>query len=155
MDNKRVITRRGLRKLESELKERTTVTRKRIADKLDEAKAVGDLSENSAYAAAVEEYQHNESRIKELKEFIKTAEIAPDRSRDADIDIGDKVRLKDIENNKEVSYEIVGLGEGDPAQGQVSSDSVVGSALMGKKVGDKVEVSLPKGKVNYKIVKIE
>ncbi|MBN2016166.1 transcription elongation factor GreA [Candidatus Dojkabacteria bacterium] len=154
MSGKKLITKRGLKKLEDELKMRTDKMRDEIADRLDEAKAIGDLSENSAYHAALEEYQFNEARINELKDLISKIEVAPDESRDTDIDIGDTVKVKDLSTGRIITYDIVGLGEGDPLKGQVSSDSAVGGAIIGKKVGDKVKVSLPRGEQELEIIKI-
>lgn len=154
MTRKRLITKRGLEKIKNELKDRTALMREKIADRLDEAKAIGDLSENSAYTAALEEYHQNETKITELQKLIKTLEIAPDKKGDACIDIGDTIEIEDIENNEKIKCEIVGAGEGDPVKGRISSDSVVGSALIGRSVGDKVEIKLPLGVKQYKILAI-
>lgn len=155
MKDKKVITKSGLEKLKKELKNRINELRDEIANKLNEANQSGDRSENSAYTAALEEYQHNEVRIKELKELIKSLRIAPDKSGDSVVDIGDKIKVKDLESNLETEYTIVGSGEGDPLSGQVSSDSIVGSALLGSKKGDVVEVDLPNGSKRYKVLKID
>ncbi|MDD3647358.1 MAG: transcription elongation factor GreA [Candidatus Dojkabacteria bacterium] len=153
-DRKRVITQKGLDKLKNELNHRKVVLRKEIADKLDEAKAIGDLSENSAYTAALEDYQLNESKIKELTEQISSFVVAPDRTGDSKIDIGDKVRVKDLKSGKEIIFSIVGIGEGDPTSGRISSDSAVGKALTGKTVGDKIKVDLPVGQNEYEILEL-
>ena len=151
---KRFITKAGLDKLNSELKERMTIIRKKIADKLDEAKALGDLSENSAYISALEDYQFNETRINELKDQIPKLKVAPDRRGDLFVDIGDKVEIKDLKNEKILSYHIVGEGEGDPSKNQISANSAVGIALVGKKVGQKVKIKLTAGEKEYEIVKV-
>lgn len=153
--DKKLVTKEGFNKLKEELKNRMNKLRKEIADRLDEAKAIGDLSENSAYHAALEEYQFNENRINKLKGLISTLEIAPNKRGDASIDIGDQVKVRDLEGKKVITYSIVGLREGDPTKGQVSSDSIVGSALVGKKVGQKVKVKLPVGEKEYEIVEVE
>jgi transcription elongation factor GreA len=153
--NKKIITKKGLAELKDELMYRTKTQRKKIADKLDEAKAIGDLSENAAYTSAVEEYHQNEIKIDDLKKLIKTVEIAPDKSGDAFVDIGDSVKVKEVESGKKLTYDIVGIGEGDPTKGQVSSDSIVGSALMDKKAGDIVEVRLPNKKKKFKVLSIK
>lgn len=150
----KLITKKGLKKLRRELKKRETILRKEIADKLDESKGVGDLSENSAYIAALEEYQFNETRINELKELITKLKVAPDRSGDENIDIGDKVDVKDIESEKIRSFTIVGEGEGNPSEGMVSVNSVVGSALVGKSIGDRVKISLHVGEKEFEVVKV-
>lgn len=151
---KKFITKKGLEKLKAELKERTSVISKDIADKLDEAKAIGDLSENAAYTAALEEYQFNQTRISDLKDQIAKLEVAPDRSGDLKIDIGDKIEVKDLSRGKVLTYTIVGEGEGDPLNGLVSINSAVGLALVGKKVGQKVKVRLPVGETEYKILSV-
>ncbi|MBU0976457.1 MAG: transcription elongation factor GreA [Patescibacteria group bacterium] len=153
-DRKRVITQKGLDKLKKDLEHRITLLREEIADKLDEAKSVGDLSENSAYTAALEDYQLNESKIKELKEQISSYVVAPDKSGDSKIDIGDSVKVKDLKSGKELVFAIVGMGEGDPLSGQVSSDSAVGKELVGKMVGDKIKVDLPVGQSEYEIIEL-
>jgi len=154
MRDKKVITKTGLEKLKKELKRRVNILRDEIATKLNEANQSGDRSENSAYTAALEDYQHNEVRIRELKELIKSLKIAPDKSGDLKIDIGDKIKVKDLDSSLEIEYTIVGSGEGDPLSGQVSSDSIVGSAFIGKRKGDIVEVELHNRKKKYQIVKI-
>ncbi len=153
-EEKKLITKKGLKKLKDELQKRMSVNRKDIADRLDEAKAMGDLSENSAYHAALEDYRKNELRIDELKELISSLRVAPNRRGDSKVDIGDKVRIKDIKSDKIIEYEIVGLGEGDPSLGQISSDSKLGSALTGKKVGERVKLDLPIGIKEYEILEV-
>jgi transcription elongation factor GreA len=154
-DEKKLVTKKGLKKLENELERRSKVVRKKIADKLDEAKAIGDLSENAAYTAAIEEYQQNEVRIDDLKKLIKKVVVAPDKSNNSVIDVGDVVLVKDLEKEEEVSYRIVGVGEGDPKAKQVSSDSVVGKAFLGKRVGEEVVIKLPAGEKRYKVLEIK
>jgi transcription elongation factor GreA len=155
MSTKKVITKGGLKKLENELKQRTTLIRQSIADKLDKAKAIGDLSENTAYTAALEEYQMNEAKINELKSLLAHVEVAPDKSGDARIDIGDKIEIKDLSNDSIQAFTLVGEGEGDPVLGQLSANSVVGKSLLGKKRGDIVHIELPRGKKEYQIISVE
>lgn len=154
MANKKVITKDGLEKLKDELKERTTTIRREIADKLDDAKSMGDLSENSAYHAALEEYQFNEARIKDLKGQLQTLEVAPDKKGDSSVDIGDSVSIQDVEEGTELTYTLVGEGEGNPADSQVSVNSVFGKALVGKKEGEEFSVTLPSGEKKYKVTKV-
>jgi len=151
---RKLITKKGLEKLKQELQNRSTAGREKIADKLDEAKGIGDLSENSAYISALEEYQFNEARIKELTEYVTNLKVAPDKSNDIFADIGDTVQVRDVTSKQKRSFTLVGEGEGDPLRGQVSVNSVVGKALVGKKVGDTVKISLPSGKKEYTIVKL-
>jgi transcription elongation factor GreA len=154
VNGKRLITKNGLEKLKAELRYRIGKIRNGIADSLNEAKNIGDLSENSAYTAAIEEFHHNEARIKELKDLINSLEIAPEKKEDEDVDIGDKVTLKDLVSFETVTYSIVGLGEGDPLKNKVSTDSIVGSAIIRRKVKEKIKIKLPKGEKEYEIIKI-
>jgi len=139
------ITKEGLRKLREELDYRMTTLRKEIADKLDSAKSMGDLSENSAYHAALEEYQHNEVRIKDLKTQIPSLIIAENKGGDDTVDIGDTIEVEDLSSGRKIKYSIVGEGEGNPVMGQLSVNSAIGKALFGKKVGTTVKVELPTG----------
>ena len=151
----RLITKKGLDRLKAELDLRKNKLRREIADKLDEAKSIGDLSENSAYHAALEEYQMNEAKIAELRDLIPDLKVAPDKSGDSCVDIGDKVELEDIATGKEVLYTLVGEGEGDPLSNSVSSDSLVGKALIGGKKGDVINIRLPSGTKKYKILDLK
>jgi transcription elongation factor GreA len=151
---KRYVTKVGLDKLKEELEHRKTVLRMKIADKLDEAKAQGDLSENIAYTSALEEYQMNENKIGELKKQLSKVKVAPDNSNDSRVDIGDSVVVKDLSNDKVINYKIVGEGEGDPLNNLISSDSKVGSAFVGKEKGDKVAIELLVGKKEYEIIDV-
>ena len=152
MAQRKIITKQGLKKLQDELAHRVEEERKGIADKLDEAKAQGDLSENSAYTSALEEYHMNEARIKELRKILSELVIAPDRQGNSRIDVGDTVKLKDISDGKMITYKMVGEGEGDPLKGQISSKSKLGVNIIGKKLNDKVKIVLPSGNKEYKIV---
>lgn len=154
MTDTKIVTKAGLKKLEDELSRRLTSKRKEIADKLDVAKAVGDLSENSAYISALEEYQLNETKINELKDTIAKLKVAPDKSGDEKIDIGDKIKVRNCKTSKILEYNIVGEGEGDPSLLQVSFSSTVGKALIGKRVGERVNIKLPSGKVEYEIIDV-
>jgi transcription elongation GreA/GreB family factor len=89
-----------------------------------------------------------------LTEQISSFVVAPDRTGDSKIDIGDKVRVKDLKSGKEIIFSIVGIGEGDPTSGRISSDSAVGKALTGKTVGDKIKVDLPVGQNEYEILEL-
>lgn len=149
------ITKDGLAKLEKELEHRVNVLRTEIADKLDHAKSMGDLSENSAYHAALEEYQHNEVRIKDLKALISTLVIAEDKHNDDFVDIGDTVIVEDTTTKKQETYKIVGQGEGNPIENQVSTDSLIGGALVGQKVGATVMIALPNGAKKLKVIELK
>lgn len=153
-NNKKIITKEGYEKLEKELEKREGKLRKEIADRLDEAAQQGDRSENAAYTQALEDYQYNESRIKELKDLLGELEVAPDKSGDDKVDIGDSVVLEE-DDEKQIEYSIVGSGEGDPTSGMISADSAVGAKVIGKKKGDTFTVDLPQGEKKYTIKKIK
>lgn len=144
------ITREGQQELEAEL-ETLKSRRGAIADKIAEARDYGDLSENAEYDAAREEQGLVESRIAEIEDVLLNAEIIT-ASRSSKVSLGSKVELKI--DSKTVVYHIVGPVEADPLEGKISNESPIGVALMGKKVGEKVTITTPKGNIHYEIVKI-
>jgi transcription elongation factor GreA len=147
----------GLKKLKEELEERRTIKRQEIAGRLEEAKALGDLSENTEYTAAKEAQAFNEGRILELEQIIKeSALIKPTRKGQKKVRIGSLVETKLMSgrsSNKQV-FAIVGSHEADPAQGKISNESPLGKAFLDRQVGDIIEIETPKGKAKYKIVSI-
>ena len=149
------ITQEGLDKIKAELERMKTVERKEVQKMIGEAKSYGDLSENSEYDAAKTKEAQLETKIIELENKIKYAKIisAEDMST-SHVTIGSTVRLYDEEFDEEVEYRIMGEDESDPLNGKISNTSPVGSALLGKKVGDVVRVQTPGGEAVYKILKI-
>lgn len=153
----------GLKKLKEELEERKTVKRQEIAERLGEAKSLGDLSENTEYAAAKEEQSFNEGRIFELEQIIKESNlIRPNHKKTKKIQIGSIIEVKLIKSRgnksnsgEKQSFIIVGSQEADPSQGKISNESPLGEAFFGREVGDIIEVETPKGKMEYKIVNIK
>ena len=143
------ITMGGKRELEEELAQLLN-SRKEISIRIAEARAYGDLSENAEYSAARDEQNVNESRISEIENILKNAEIIKSSKR-TKIGLGSTVVLK---NGKEVEYRIVGAVEADPLDGKISNESPLGVELMGKKVGDKATISTPKGDITYTIKSI-
>lgn len=148
----RLITESGLEKLKQELEEKSTVTRQSIANAIKEAKEQGDLSENAEYSAAKQQQAENEARIAELEMMIKNAEVVKHNKKDSSAQIGSKVTVK--VSNKEMIFEIVGINESDPSVNKISNESPIGSALIGRKVGDKVEVIIPSGSMTYDVLAI-
>lgn len=144
------LTNEGRKELEAEL-ETLKARRGEIADKIAEARDYGDLSENAEYDAAREEQGLVESRIAEIEDILQNAEIIKS-SKKSTIGLGSKVELKN--GNKKVIYHVVGPVEADPVEGKISNESPIGTALMGKKVGDKATVSTPKGDIHYSIVSV-
>ena len=143
-EKKVVLTYEGLQKLESELQELKTVRRKEVAEKIKEARGQGDLSENAEYDAAKAEQAEIETRIVELEKILRNAQVIDEDEVGVDeINIGCKVKIFDMELCEEVDYAIVGSTEADPSQGKISNESPV-ELLLGHKVGDVVEVEVPK-----------
>lgn len=144
------ITSEGQKELQSEL-EMLKSRRGEVADKIAEARDFGDLSENAEYDAAREEQGLLETRIAEIEEILNNAEIIK-ASRKKTIDLGSRVELKI--GNKSVQYTIVGPVEADPLEGKISNESPIGMALYGKKVGDSVSITTPKGDITYKVAQV-
>jgi transcription elongation factor GreA len=144
------ITSEGRQELEAELEELKS-RRGAIADKIAEARDYGDLSENAEYDAAREEQGLVESRIAEIEDILLNAELIK-TGKSSKIILGSKVELKT--GKRSVSYNIVGPVEADPLEGKISNESPIGVALMGKKVGDTVTITTPKGQITYEIVSI-
>lgn len=149
------ITAAGYTRLESELKHRKAVDRPAIIEAIAEARAHGDLSENAEYAAAKEKQSFNEGRIKELEAVISRAEIIDVIALQAEIiKFGATVMVIDEESEEEHHYQIVGEFEADIKLKQISMTAPLARALIGKKVGDSVEVNTPKGAKSYEVLKI-
>ena len=144
------ITDEGKVELETELAE-LKGRRGAIADKIAEARDYGDLSENAEYDAAREEQGLVESRIAEIEDILLNAELIK-AGKGSKVSLGSKVELKT--GKKTVNYTVVGPVEADPLEGKISNESPIGVALMGKKVGDAVTITTPKGEVTYEIVSI-
>ncbi len=147
------ITVRGFAAMEEELKHRQQVERPRIVAAISEARAHGDLSENAEYHAAKEAQSHNEGRVLELESLIARAEIIDVTKLSGDkIKFGATVKLVDDDTEEEKTYQIVGEPEADVHSGRVSITSPIARALIGKGVGDSVEVTTPGGGKSYEVV---
>ena len=150
-----ILTDEGLKKLEEELEQLKTVTRKEVADKIKVALSFGDLSENSEYDEAKNEQALVESRIVQIETMLKNVKILDEDELTNDIvSVGSKIKLFDKEFNEEVDYQIVGSTEADPMSGRISDESPVGQSLLGHKVGDVVEVETPGGVCLYEVLEI-
>jgi transcription elongation factor GreA len=149
------ITGKGFAALEDELKQRQQVERPRIIEAIAEARSHGDLSENAEYHAAKESQSLNEGRIQELESMIARAEIIDVSKLSGEkVKFGATVKLVDEDTEEEKTYQIVGDPEADVRSGRVSISSPVARALIGKGVGDTVEVSTPGGGKSYEIVEV-
>lgn len=137
-----------------ELEDCRTSKRREVAERLEYAQSLGDLSENAEYHAAREEQAEIEERIGQLEMLLKNAEIIVVHQSNA-VDIGSTVLIKKIADNAENRFIIVGSEESDVASGKISYQSPLGAALLGKKAGEKVTVNTPRGSVEYQITKVQ
>ena len=153
---KNILTYEGLKKYEDELENLKVVKRQEVAQKIKEARAQGDLSENAEYDAAKDEQRDIEARIDELEKILKNAEVIVEDEVDLDkINIGCQVKILDIEMNQELDYKIVGSTEANSLRGKISNESPVGRALIGAKTGDIVRVETPGGELEYQVLEIQ
>ena len=144
--------------LKDELYYLETVREKEVAEQIKEARSFGDLSENSEYDEAKTEQGKLYSRIAEIKVLIDNAEIVDNIDHDAPKDtvtLGSIVKVRDIEDDYEETYEIVGSQEANPREGRISDDSPVGRALRGHRAGEQVTVEAPAGNLKFKIASVE
>jgi transcription elongation factor GreA len=150
------MTAAGHSALEAELKHRASSERPRIIAAISEARSHGDLSENAEYHAAKEQQSLNEGRIAELESMIARAEVIDLSKLTGDtITFGATVTLVDEDTDEEKAYQIVGEAESDVKAGKVSIGSPIARALVGKKVGDTVEVATPGGGKSYEVLRIK
>ena len=156
MADKRVLlTEEGLTKLEDKLDYLKSVKRIEIAERLKAAIALGDLSENSEYEDAKNEQAFLEGEIIDLETKIRNSDIIQSNGGSDVVQMGQKVVIKDLEFDEEMTYSIVGSAEADPTEFRISNESPVGAAIIGQKVGSTVEVHVPAGVLQYKIMEIK
>ncbi|MDY2790972.1 MAG: transcription elongation factor GreA [Lachnospiraceae bacterium] len=155
MAGKNILTLSGLKELEEELQHLKVVKRKEVAEKIKEARAQGDLSENAEYDAAKDEQSDMEKRIEEIEKILKNAEVIDEGEVDLNkVSIGCTVTLKDLDFDEEVTYKIVGSTEANILKGKISNECPVGIALIGSAIGDTVEVEGVDEKSHYKVLAI-
>lgn len=147
-----IITQEGYNKLKEELDNLKTFKRREIADRIQKAKDMGDLSENAEYSEAKDAQAFNEGRIAELTQMLKNLTVVNNGNSNGGIGMGSKVTAKVNGNTKE--YTIVSFNEADPLAGKISNESPLGTALLNKKKGDKITVTTPRGEMEYEILKI-
>lgn len=151
-----VLTLAGLEKLEEELELLKTKKRREIAERIKQAIAFGDISENSEYDEAKKEQAFIEGRIATIENLLKNAKVIDDEDISVEtVSIGTLVTVKDLTFDETVEYKIVSSAEADPSKLKISNESPVGKALMGYKIGDVVEVQVPDGAIQFKIVEIK
>ena len=148
------LTSEGYLELEQELQYLKTVKRQEVTQTLKEARALGDLSENSEYEQAREDQAALEQRILEVEYALEHATVIDEASNNGSVGIGCQVELQYEDDDDTESYKIVGSQEADPFNNKISNESPIAAAIMGKKVGDTVEVSSPDGVYSVKIVAI-
>lgn len=151
--NDQIISQEGYDKLKEELDNLTTFRRKEIAERIERAKELGDLSENAEYSEAKDAQALNEGKILELMGILKNVTVVEVVAGGDEVLMGSKVTVKSDKGEKE--YSIVSFNEADPLTGKISNESPLGVAFLHKKKGDTVEVETPRGVVKYKIMKIE
>ncbi len=152
VNNKILLTKEGFAELKAEYEDLVKVKRPVAVQRLADARELGDLSENSEYAAAKQDLSFMDGRIIELEEIIHGAKLISGTHSKSHVDVGCKVMLH--VNGKKDEFTLVGEWEADPMQKKISHESPLGKALMGKQVGEKVEVDAPVGKITYKILEI-
>ena len=148
------ITHNGFSALEDELRQRQQVERPRIIQAISEARALGDLSENAEYHSAKEKQSFIEGRIKELESVISLAEVIDTARLSGPIKFGATVQLVDEDTDEEKTYQIVGEYEADIEKGRLNIKSPLARSLIGKTVGDSVEVRTPGGEKSYEVLAV-
>lgn len=152
MDQSTYLTKDGLAKLKAELELLVHSRRKEIASRIQEAKELGDLSENAEYQEAKNEQAFNEGRIEELESTLRNVQLIDQHASGTGvIEVGSVVHA---DNGSKHTWHIVGSSEADPMNGKISNESPLGMALLGKRTGDTVAISTPRGQVTYTIVKV-
>ena len=150
------LTPQRLEQLQDELNYLKTVREREVAEQIKEARSFGDLSENSEYDEAKNEQGKLYSRIAEIEAVLDNYVLIEEQHFDANaVSLGSQVKVKDKETGEEDVYRIVGSQEADPMEGRISEDSPFGKALLGKVVGDEVEVEAPMGVLRYKVLDIQ
>ena len=147
------LTQEGFNKLKTEHQELIENKKPQAVDRLQKARAMGDLSENSEYTAAKEELSFVEGRVREIEEILNNAEVIENNNTGDLVQVGSIVTVQ--MDGKSDLFQIVGEFEADPMNKKLSQNSPIGQALINKKVGDLVEVDIPAGKIQYKIVEIK
>lgn len=156
MDNNVILlTAEGYKELTNELEYLKSVRRKEVAEKIKVALSFGDISENAEYDEAKNEQALVEKRVAKLESILKYAKLIKEQKQNGIVEIGSKVKIRDIEFDEIMEYNIVGSAEADPFRGKISNVSPLGTALLGKRIGDLIEVLSPQGdNIKYEILEI-
>ncbi len=156
MQKEVILTPEGYEKLKQEIENLRTVKRREVAERIRVAREFGDIQENAEYDDAKNEQALLEHRIATLEERLRNARVidAGDVTTDV-VSIGSFVRLRDVDAKKTFEYHIVGSAEANPAENKLSNESPVGKAILGRKKGETVEVTAPRGAMKFKILEIK
>jgi len=149
---KQFITKEGLEKLKEELIFLKTTKRQEISRRIQDAKELGDLSENAEYSESKEQQALNEGKIAEIEETIKNAQTINNNHKSDVVNIGSTIKIKNSKGER--TFTIVGSNEASPSEGKISNETPLASSFLGHKVKDKIKVETPKGKVEYLILSI-
>jgi transcription elongation factor GreA len=153
--NEVILTKEGYTKLKEEIEFLSTEKRREVADRIRHAREFGDIAENAEYDDAKNEQAMLEHRIATLEERLRAARVLEKKDiAKGVVSVGSVVRLKDVAANKTFEYTIVGSAEANPSESKLSNESPVGKAIMGRKKGETVDVTAPRGSLKYKIVAI-
>jgi transcription elongation factor GreA len=151
-----ILTSEGYERLKQEIEELSTTKRREVAERIRVAREFGDIAENAEYDDAKNEQMLLEHRIATLEERLRDARVISKKDIAKDVvSIGSKVKLRDVAAKETVEYHIVGSAEANPAQNKLSNESPVGKAIIGKKKGETVEVTAPRGTLKFKILEIK
>jgi transcription elongation factor GreA len=153
-----IISQEGFNKLKEEYDFLSAVKRKEIADRIERAKELGDLSENAEYHEAKDAQAFNEGRIIELTALLKNLTVVESdghNNGNGKIAMGSKITAQNIKTGEERAFSIVSFNEAAPAEGKISNESPLGTAFLGRKKGEEITFETPKGEMSYKILKIE
>ena len=151
-----ILTPEGYKKLTKEIEYLSTEKRREVAERIKVAREFGDIAENAEYDDAKNEQAYVEARIAMLEERLVSARVIQKKDIAKDVvSVGSTVRLKDMDANETIEYHIVGSAEANPAEQKLSNESPVGKAILGKKKGETVEVTAPRGSLKFKILDIK
>jgi transcription elongation factor GreA len=151
-----ILTPEGHEKLKHEIEHLSTVKRREVAERIKQAREFGDIAENSEYDDAKNEQAMLEHRIATLEDRLKSSRVVNKKEIPTGIvAVGTKVKLRDVDAKETIEYHIVGSAEANPAEHKLSNESPVGKAIIGKKKGETVEVSAPRGSLKFKIMDIK
>ena len=150
-----ILTSEGFEKLKQEIEYLSTTKRREVADRIRVAREFGDIAENAEYDDAKNEQALLEHRIAQLEERLRNARVLSKKEISSDVvSIGSRVKLRDMDAKETIEYKIVGSAEANPSENKLSNESPVGKAIMGRKKGEVVEVTAPRGALKFKILEI-